>query len=126
MIATDTNNENVIPMYGRHPSSDGFKKIIDHELGHAIGEAIIRMPLDYRVVFSLRELNGMSAADTAESLEISEANVKIRLNRARQMLKKDLGNLYSLQDIFEFNLVYCDGMVNRVMRELDNSEGYLF
>ena len=115
----DTNNENVIPLFEKLQSSDGFKKIIDSELSHIIGEAIIHIPFDYRVVFLLRELNGMSTSETAESLHISEANVKIRLNRARRMLKKQLGAMYSLQDIFEFNLIYCDSVTNKTMRMLN-------
>ena len=118
----DTNNENIIPLFEKQQSSDGFKKIIDSELSHIIGEAIIHIPFDYRVVFLLRELNGMSTAETAESLLISEANVKIRLNRARRMLKKQLGAMYSLQDIFEFNLIYCDSVTNKTMRMLNEFE----
>ena len=73
-----------------------------------------------RGCFSLSELNGMSTAETAESLEISEANVKIRLNRARRMLREELGTMYSPQDIFDFNLIYCDSVVNKVMKGLNN------
>ena len=118
----DANNEEVIPMLERQQSSDGYKKIIDSELSHIIGEAIIHIPFDYRVVFLLRELNGMSTAETAESLLISEANVKIRLNRARRMLRKELGAMYSPQDIFEFNLIYCDSVTNKTMRMLNEFE----
>ena len=122
--AVDTNNENLIPTFGKRQSSDGFKKIIDSELSHAIGEAIVRIPFDYRIVFSLRELNGMSTSETAESLDISEANVKIRLNRARRMLRKELGTMYTPQDIFEFNLIYCDSVVYKVMMRLNSLQRY--
>jgi RNA polymerase sigma-70 factor (ECF subfamily) len=115
---TDTNNENMITLFEKQQSSDGNKKIIDRELNHLIGEAIMHIPLSYRLVFSLRELNGMSTTETAESLDISEANVKIRLNRARNMLKEKLGTMYSPEDIFEFNLIYCDKVVNKVMEEI--------
>ena len=122
--ATDTNNEFIIPMFEKQQSTDGFKKIIDSELSHTIGEAIIHIPFDYRVVFLLRELNGMSTTETAETLDISEANVKIRLNRARYMLRRELGTVYSPQDIFEFNLIYCDSVVNKVMMSLNNFQDY--
>jgi RNA polymerase sigma factor (sigma-70 family) len=115
----DTNNEKVIPMF-EGQSSDGYKEITDRELGHVIEKAIIHIPLDYRVVFLLRELNGMSTAETAESLDISEANVKIRLNRARHMLREELETVYSPKDIFEFNLIYCDSVVNKVMKTISN------
>jgi RNA polymerase sigma-70 factor (ECF subfamily) len=115
----DVNNEKLIPIFETRQSSDGYKKIIDRELRHRIGEAILNIPLDYRLVFSLRELNGMTTAETAESLDISEANVKTRLSRARQMLREVLGTIYSLEDIFEFNLIYCDSVVNKVMKAIN-------
>jgi RNA polymerase sigma-70 factor (ECF subfamily) len=66
-------------------------------------------------VFSLRELNGMSTAETAEAMDISETNVKVRLNRAKHMLREIVEKMYSPEDIFEFNLIYCDAIVNKVM-----------
>jgi len=114
----DTNNEKLVPMFEKE-QSDGYKKIIDRELNCAIENAIIQMPLDYRVVFVLRQLSGMSTSETAESLDISEANVKTRLNRARHMLKKELKVKYSPQHIFEFNVVYCDRVVNKVHTVID-------
>ncbi len=114
----DTNNEKLVPMFEKE-QSDGYKKIIDRELNCAIENAIIQMPLDYRVVFVLRQLSGMSTSETAESLDISEANVKTRLNRARHMLRKELKVKYSPQDIFEFNVVYCDRVVNKVHTVID-------
>jgi RNA polymerase sigma factor (sigma-70 family) len=101
----DANNEAVIPTLERRHPSDGYKKVIDRELGGVIEKAIMQIPLGYRSVFLLRELNGMSTVETAESLDISEANVKIRLKRARLMLREELVTKYSPEDIFEFNLI---------------------
>ena len=70
------------------------------------------------MVFSLRELNGMSTADTAEALAISETNVKVRLNRAKHMLRDKVEKMYTPADIFEFNLIYCDGIVENVMKAI--------
>lgn len=111
----DTNNESAIPMFESQQSTDGYKKIIDTELNHVIEEAIMQIPLDYRIVFSLRELNGMSTAETAEDLNISEVNVKVRLSRAKQLLREKVSSMYRPENIFEFNLVYCDSVVNKVM-----------
>jgi RNA polymerase sigma-70 factor (ECF subfamily) len=66
----------------------------------------------------LREINGLSVKETAEALNISEANVKVRLNRAKAMLRKEVEKSYKVEDIFEFNLIYCDSMVNRVMDKI--------
>ena len=74
--------------------------------------------VDYRMVFSLREINGLNIYETAEALEISEANVKVRLNRAKTMLRKEIEKSYSAEDIFEFNLIYCNAMVDIVMKKV--------
>jgi hypothetical protein len=44
----------------------------------------------------------------------------VRLNRAKQMLRKQIESMYAPEDIFEFNLVYCDRIVNNVMKAINN------
>ena len=56
--------------------------------------------------------------ETADALNISEANVKVRLNRAKTMLRKEIEKTYTAEDIFEFNLIYCDAMTNNVMNKI--------
>lgn len=89
-----------------------------HELRHIIEEALNNIPFNYRMVFTLREMNGMNTAETAELLGISEANVKVRFNRAKKMLREQLEQAYSKVELFEFNLIHCDPMVERVMKEV--------
>ncbi len=98
--------------------STNNEKITNKELGRVLENAIHEIPEDYRIVFSLRELNGLSVAETAEALDITESNVKVRLNRAKTMLQKEIKKMYSPEEIFEFNLIYCDGMVDRVMAKI--------
>ncbi|HEX6181775.1 MAG TPA: sigma-70 family RNA polymerase sigma factor, partial [Chitinophagaceae bacterium] len=114
-------NEQVTPLFQNQRTMDIFNTVVNRELSHVIGEAITRMPLDYRMVFSLRELNGMSTAETAEALDISEANVKVRLNRAKRMLRSVVEKMYAPEEIFEFHLTYCDRIVQRVMNEIDTT-----
>ena len=117
--ATGTaDDDQMTPLFQNQQAMDIFNTVVNRELSHVIGQAITRMPLDYRMVFSLREFNGMSTAETAEALDISEANVKVRLNRARHMLRAVVEKMYAPEDIFEFNLVYCDRIVQRVMNEI--------
>jgi RNA polymerase sigma factor (sigma-70 family) len=92
--------------------------IVQKELGMVMEKALSSMEVDYRLVFTLRELNGLSVAESAEVLSISEANVKVRLNRAKKMLRTEIEKIYSPEDIYEFNLIYCDRMVHRVMDEI--------
>jgi RNA polymerase sigma-70 factor (ECF subfamily) len=91
---------------------------MNRELNFVIENALQQIPIDYRMVFSLREVNGLNISETADALDISEANVKVRLNRAKSMLRKEVEKSYSKEDIFEFNLIYCDRMVENVMNKL--------
>jgi len=95
--------------------TDTQKIVQNHELRQIIESALLRIPLHYRMVFALREMNGMNLAETAQLLQISESNVKVRLNRAKTILRKEIEKFYSPEDLFEFNLVYCDAIVNQVM-----------
>ena len=113
--------EKSTPMFsGKSASSE--KAIINKELSRVIEGAIGHIPEDYRMVFTLREINGLSVAETAEVLDITEANVKVKLNRAKSMLRKKIETMYTPEDIYEFNLIYCDMMVSRVMNEIKNKK----
>ena len=108
-----------IPMFS-NDRSDTTRSVVNRELSFVIENALQQIPLDYRMVFSLREINGLNVQETSEVLSISETNVKVRLNRAKTMLKKEIEKAYTTEDIFEFNLIYCDAMVNRVMMAIEN------
>ena len=62
----------------------------------------------------------MSTAETAEVMDISEANVKVRLNRAKHLLREKVWEMYSPEDIFEFNLIYCNKVADVVMKKINN------
>jgi len=55
-----------------------------------LDEAAERLPAGLRVVFVLRDIEGLSTRETAEVLDISEMAVKTRLSRARLRLREDL------------------------------------
>jgi RNA polymerase sigma factor (sigma-70 family) len=93
---------------------------LKRELGQVLEQALDSIPEDYRLVFTLRELNGFSTRETAESSGLSETNVKVRLNRAKSMLRKKVESMYSEADIYEFNLVHCDPFTKRVMTFINN------
>jgi RNA polymerase sigma-70 factor (ECF subfamily) len=57
-------------------------------------EAMERLPTSMRVVFLLRDIEGLSTRETAEVLDISEMAVKTRLSRARLRLREDLSTYY--------------------------------
>ena len=111
-------NENATPAFSGQRYMDTNRTIVNKELNSVIENALERLPLDHRLVFSLREINGLSVAETADILNISSSNVKVRLNRAKAILRKEIEKSYSPQEIYEFNLVYCDAIVNGVMSKL--------
>ena len=112
--------ENAQPMFmgnGKGPESI----TINNELRHVIEQAIRQIPEDYRLVFSLRELAGLTTTETAETLNLTESNVQVRLNRAKTMLRTEIQKMYAPEDIFEFNLIYCGKMVEGVMNRIKHA-----
>lgn len=59
-----------------------------------LDDAANRLPTSLRVVFILRDIEGLSTRETAEVLEISEMAVKTRLSRARLRLREDLSEYF--------------------------------
>jgi len=109
-------SEKTSPMFQQPVNTE--KAIANKELGCVLENALTKIPEDYRMVFTLRELNGLSIIETTEALNITETNVKVKLNRAKKMLRSEIEKMYSPNDIFEFNLVYCDAMVINVMNKI--------
>lgn len=100
--------------------NNGTEKLVqNHELKHIIENALSKIPLDYRMVFSLREINGFNVSETANLLNINEPNVKVRLNRAKTILRNEITKSYSPTELFEFNLIYCDAIVENVMKNIN-------
>ena len=60
------------------------------EVRQLIEAALDELPEKYRVVFVLRDVEGLSVKETAEALGLSESNVKVRLLRARLDLRERL------------------------------------
>ena len=60
------------------------------ELRQMLRKAVADLPDIYRQVFTLRDLEGLTVAETAAALSVNENIVKVRLHRARMMLQKTL------------------------------------
>jgi RNA polymerase sigma-70 factor (ECF subfamily) len=98
--------------------SSNQDSMINKELNNVIESALYTLPEEYRITFMLRELTGLSTAETADMMNITPSNVKVRLNRAKIMLRKEIEKIYTPADIYEFNLVYCDKIVEGVMESI--------
>lgn len=64
-----------------------------NEIADALEKAVSGLPPDYRLVWMLRDVEGLDTRETAEALGIQEGNVKMRLHRARLALRRDLAHL---------------------------------
>lgn len=117
-FTNETINENVMPMF-THSNNDAHNEFHNRELGYIIETSLCTLPEEYRLVFSLREINGLSVAETATLLSISEANVKVRLNRAKSMLRAEIEKSYSANELFEFNLSYCNPFTEKLMKKIN-------
>ena len=65
-------------------------KLLNHELLDQINQAVFSLPEKYRLVIVLRDIEGFSTAETSQILNVSPANVKVRLHRARLFLRDRL------------------------------------
>ena len=66
------------------------EQLLTRELQGVLDQAIQKLPLDYRTVFVLRDVEGMSTKETASIVKITEEAVKSRLRRARAFLRHEL------------------------------------
>jgi RNA polymerase sigma-70 factor (ECF subfamily) len=82
--------------------------------------AMEALPEGYRVVLVLRDVEGLSTAETAEVLGVTENTVKIRLHRARAMVRRDLTGRIGpgVRSAFPFLGERCDRMVAAVMARI--------
>ncbi len=65
-------------------------KLLNEELSSVVHRSILSVPKKYRMVIVLRDIEGFSTAETAQILNLSPANVKVRLHRARLYLRDKL------------------------------------
>ncbi len=112
------------PVQGTPAETDNFITmstpahiLVNKELNKVLEEAIAQLPEKYRLVFVLREIEDLSVRETSEALQIEEPNVKVRLNRAKTMLRNNLDN-YMKERVYSFHLSRCNKIVNHVMSHL--------
>ena len=64
--------------------------VLNNETQRLLDDALARLDEKHRLVFLLRDVEGLSVKETAEALGLSEANTKVRLLRARLQLREQL------------------------------------
>jgi RNA polymerase sigma-70 factor (ECF subfamily) len=98
-------------------AQDPEERAAAREAGRLVERAVDELPAHYRVVFVLREVEGLSTADTAAALGIGEDAAKVRLHRARALLRRALEDVVDrgARDAFPFLAPRCNRMVAAVM-----------
>ncbi len=94
------------------------KQLLQKELNSILTDAIQTLPQKYQTVFMLREVERMSVQETAECLKISSENVKVRLHRAKELLKTNLKMISPEAEFFSFEQPRCDKIVDSVLRRI--------
>lgn len=107
------------------PGVDPERQAFANELGGLLEGAIDDLPAAYRAVFVMRDVEGLSTAETAECLELSDEAVKTRLHRAKAMLREALYDRAGIvaPAAFSFHLSRCDRIVAAVFARIRNPGG---
>jgi len=102
------------------------QQVSSRETNQLLEEAILALPGTYRTVLMMRDVEEMTTADTAAALELTEENVKVRLHRARAMLRKELFVRAGAgrSAAFPFLGARCDHIVQTVFQRLAASSGF--
>ena len=103
----------------KHHTDTPLTGLMNNELKIVLEKSIAVLPEKYRLVFVMREVEEMSTSETMETLNLTESNVKVRLNRAKEMLRDSLSSQYRFSGVYDFHLTRCDRMVNYVMTRID-------
>jgi RNA polymerase sigma-70 factor (ECF subfamily) len=90
------------------------------ELRGVLEAELSAMPASYRTVLVLRDVEGLSTAEAASCLDVSEDVIKTRLSRARGVLRDGLARRAgsTLTAIYPFGSSRCDRVVDAVMARL--------
>lgn len=95
----DDGNESFTPDSSNTPD----KAVLKKENNRFIEDALQQIPIDYRLVLILRDMEDISTKEASDILEISESNVKVRLHRARLMMREELSKSFSTLDGLDIN-----------------------
>ncbi len=97
-IATDdesVDGEDIVPAYFIDWCCLPEEELLSAEARAYLDQAIQQLPEKYRIVFLLRDIEGLSIRETSEALNLSETAVKTRLLRARLRLRELLSSYYA-------------------------------
>jgi RNA polymerase sigma-70 factor, ECF subfamily len=115
-----TDYDGEISMKTPSSSLDPEKNASTGQLREFLEEAVLNLPENYRTVVMLRDIEELSTAETADALELTEENVKIRLHRGHGMIRNWLFERIGpgAKEAFPFMGIRCDRIVQNVFDRL--------
>jgi RNA polymerase sigma-70 factor (ECF subfamily) len=104
----------------RNPAENPERQAFTGELRHLLEWAIDALPDGMREVFVLRDVEGLSTSEVAQSLGVSEDVVKTRLSRGRAALRRALLERTgaTAPEAFRFYRPRCDRIVHQVLARI--------
>lgn len=102
------------------PPADPEAELARSQVRAVLEHAIDELPATFRLVFVLRDVEGLSTEETAAQLAIREETVKTRLHRARRLMRTALEQRLSaaFAELFPFDGARCARMAGRVAQRL--------
>lgn len=103
------------------PQPDPERQAYARELHHLLEDAVDALPDNYRAVFMLRDIEGLSTSETGDGLGLGEEAVKTRLHRARAMIRRSVSERLGgvAPGAFQFEAPRCDRVVAAVLARLE-------
>jgi RNA polymerase sigma-70 factor (ECF subfamily) len=123
MIRSKRSSWNILQIFQRKQQQTNYYLSHDHnvvtsELKKVLENVVLQLPSKYRLVYIMREIDGMSVKETAELLNITPENVKVRSHRAKELVRKEIMQLNHNNQLFDYHLNRCNPFRARVMSEI--------
>src|SRR5262245_5158992 len=118
--AEPAGNSKIIPFPLMPAIPDPERIVAQRQIRQLIERAIDELPEIFRVVFVMRDVEGLSIEETAAFLGLRPETVKTRLHRARKLLRQALNEKLApvLTDVFPFAGRRCQRITDEVLNRL--------
>lgn len=119
-VSIDAVSEGTMTDRAKTSPADPERAASDRELARAVETAVDELPDIYRTVIALRQIEGLSVAETAAVLDVAEEVVKTRLHRARALLRPAIEARIgeALPESYAFGAERCDRLVASVLSRI--------
>ena len=102
------------------PSLNPEQNASTAQVRELLEQAVMNLPESYRAVVMLRDVEELSTSETAQALDLTEDNVKVRLHRGHSMIRNQLFERIGTKakEAFPFMGKRCDRVVQNVFERL--------